>query len=369
MFYVSDIIMARTLCFIFFLTLSFSTISVNASSVIDSLHREIVSAGLDGSEERIFACYQQLNNIYDSLYSDINSRQVEDLRRIYFVDEMEIEQARHQVSMLRILLLAMMILALALFVGFFVLKQQKRRLKISRACLEEAKDRVSASLHNKSLYLSNMSHEIRTPLNALTGFSAILSEPLMDDDTRKQCRDLIRFNADLLLNLINDVVDISCLDINNMSFQVKPVEVMDLCRRVVQTLEGIKHTQAHITFSSYTENLIIETDEVRLQQILINMLVNASKYTPSGSIELSLSEHGDNMVAFAVTDTGCGVPEESHSTLFERYTTLDNRVKGTGIGLSLCKLIVNRLGGDIWIDSEYKSGARFVFTHPISSRT
>ena len=233
-----------------------------------------------------------------------------------------------------------------------------RELAAARVKAEES-DRL------KSAFLSNMSHEIRTPLNALSGFSDVLTTPGIDEETRKQCNDIIQLNSRLLLNLVNDVVDISCLDVTNMKFNLKQCNAVNLCEGIIQTLEGIKQTQAEIFFRTELPSLEIETDTLRLHQVLINILVNATKFTKEGSIILQLEQNEEGMAQFSITDTGCGIPSEKQSSIFERFERVNEKSQGTGLGLAICQLIISRLGGRIWIDPQYTDGSRFVFTHPL----
>lgn len=164
---------------------------------------------------------------------------------------------------------------------------------------------------------------------------------------------------------MNDVVDISCLDVTNMKFNLKQCNAVDLCEGIVQTLEGIKQTQAEIFFKTALTSLEIETDTLRLHQVLINILVNATKFTKEGSITLQLEQNEKGMAQFSITDTGCGIPLEKQSRIFERFERVNEKSQGTGLGLAICQLIISRLGGKIWIDPQYTDGSRFVFTHPL----
>ena len=137
-----------------------------------------------------------------------------------------------------------------------------------------------------------------------------------------------------------------------------------LCRNVIDTVEKIKQTAAAVLFQTSLEKLELYTDEARLQQLLINLLINATKFTSEGSITLSLEVQGD-MAIFSVTDTGCGIAPEKQGKIFNRFEKLDENAQGSGLGLSICQLIVEHFGGKIWIDSEYTNGSRFIFTHPI----
>ena len=312
--------------------------------------------------------YAQLSTCLDSLYEDINSVKVEDLRQTYSIDELKVENNKKKIVLLRYGLITAFCLIIILFVLISVLRRQHKRLVQSQQKLQLAKKMAENSIHNKSLFLSNMSHEIRTPLNALSGFSTLLTEPGIDEATRQQCNEVIKQNSKLLLDLINDVVDISCLNIADMQFNIKECNVVALCQNVVNTLEGIKQTQASIVFRSTCPSLKIETDTVRLQHVLINIVVNATKFTKEGSLILNIENVDDEMVTFSVTDTGCGIPLEQQEKIFTRYEKLNEAAQGSGIGLSICQHIINRLGGRIWIDSSYTNGTRFIFTHRIKQR-
>ena len=309
--------------------------------------------------------YKELSHKSDTVYEEIKSRGVKDMRKIYSIDELELANSQQQN---RLLSLALIILPffIAIAIGCVVyLRKQRRKLIQSQLKLQQAQEEVEKSTRNKSLFISNMSHEIRTPLNALSGFSEVLTTPGIDEDTRKQCYEIIQLNSRLLINLLNDVVDISCLDVKNMKFDLKVCDAVPLCEGIIQTVEGIKQTQAALSFETTLPSLEIETDIFRLPQVLINILVNATKFTKEGSIILRLEQNEEGMAQFSVTDTGCGIPLEKQPTIFNRFERVDEKSQGTGIGLSICQFIIDQLGGNIWIDPEYTNGSRFIFTHPL----
>lgn len=315
--------------------------------------------------EKAARLYEELGDKSDENYRIINSDKANDLRKVYSIDELELANNQQQNRVLRLgrFILPILIVIAAFFI--YLLVAQRKKLVRSRQQLLQAQKSVEESIRNKSLLISNMSHEIRTPLTALSGFSEILTTPGIDEDTRKQCNDIIQRNSRFLLNLINDVVDISCLDLDNMKFNFKPCETVSLCKDVILTLEGIKQTAAEISFETTLDALDMITDTLRLQQVLINILVNATKFTKEGSIVLRLELNKEGMAQFSVTDTGCGIPLSKQSKIFERFERINEKAQGSGIGLSICQLIINRLGGKIWIDSEYTDGCRFIFTHPL----
>ncbi|WP_288242526.1 HAMP domain-containing sensor histidine kinase [uncultured Bacteroides sp.] len=333
----------------------------------DSLRWEVAAKELQaGHYEKACSLYMDVNSHTIATYQDINSRKVEDLRNKYSIDEVQLQRNLQQSRLLRLMWIAGIVLV-TVFIGcVFHIRKQNRLLARSREEMNRAKALAEESIRNKSLFLSNMSHEIKTPLNALSGFAEVLTMPGIDEGTREQCNDIIQLNSELLLKLINDVIDISCLDVANMKFCIKSCDVVALGRNVVKTLSAIKQTDAEMVFETGLTSLELATDAERLQQLLINLLVNATKFTKEGSITLKLEQTEDGKAQFSVTDTGCGIPLEKQAHIFGRFEKLDEKAQGTGLGLSICQLIIKRLNGDIWVDSSYTKGSRFVFVHPIT---
>ena len=334
--------------------------------IVDSLYWQNAEQKMgEGEYEDAAHLYSKMIVIGDSLFRVYTGERVEDMRKDYPIDELELQNSIQQKRILQLSFIIILFFAVSLLGGFFYLKKVGKKLLHSKDELQKAKFLAEESIRNKSLFLSNVSHEIKTPLNALAGFSEVLTTPGIDEATRTQCNDVIQLNSELLLKLINDVVDISCLDVANMKFSITTHEIVTLCRNVVKMLDNIKQTSADIRFETELASLEIETDQGRLQQMLVNLLVNATKFTKEGSITLALRLDEKGFAEFSVTDTGCGIPLERQSTIFGRFEKLNEGVQGTGLGLSICKLIIKRLGGEIWVDSGYTAGARFVFIHPL----
>lgn len=334
--------------------------------IVDSLYWQNAEQKMEEEEYKDAArIYSEMIVLGDYLFRVYTGERVEDMRKDYTIDELELQNSAQQKRLLQLSFIIILSLAVFLLGGFFYLKKVGKRLLHSKNELQKAKSMAEESIRNKSLFLSNMSHEIKTPLNALAGFSEVLTTPGIDEATRVQCNDVIQLNSELLLKLINDVVDISCLDVANMKFSITTHEVVALCRNVVKMLDNIKQTSADIRFETELTSLEIETDQGRLQQMLVNLLVNATKFTKEGSITLALRLDEQGFAEFSVADTGCGIPLERQSTIFGRFEKLNEGVQGAGLGLSICKLIIKRLGGEIWVDSGYTAGARFVFIHPL----
>ncbi len=311
--------------------------------------------------------FQDINAARDSINARNYSSQINLLRTIYQVDRLEMDNQNERNRLLFYSIMGCILILSISIASVLYIRKINKRLIASRLKLEKARQIAENSIRTKSIFLSNMSHEIRTPLNALSGFSAILTDANIDTSTRQQCNEIIQQNSDLLLKLIDDVVDLSSLEIGKMQFLFANNNAVAICRNVVDTVEKIKQTSASVLFQTSLENLEIYTDEARLQQLLINLLINATKFTTEGSITLSLEKQSEEVALFAVSDTGCGIAPEKQGAIFNRFEKLNENAQGSGLGLSICQLIVERFGGKIWIDPEYKNGSRFLFTHPIVS--
>jgi len=329
------------------------------------LQEKAQTLALMGLTKEACEIYEKINTQKDSLNARSYSDQINEFRTQYQVNQKEVENQEIQESITYwSICIALFVLLWSIYF-IFRTKKDNQQLLTSYKELEKARIHAENSIRMKSLFLSNMSHEIRTPLNALSGFSSILTEESIDKETRKQCNDVIQQNSELLLKLINDVIDLSNMEIGKMSFCYEQSDAVAICKNVIETVEKIKQTQADLRFQTSFDSLFLTTDSSRLQQVLINLLINATKFTRKGSITLELKKYSNNIALFIITDTGCGIPEDKQNQIFNRFEKLDEQAKGTGLGLSICKLIVEQLGGEIWIDKDYKEGSRFLFTHPL----
>lgn len=250
---------------------------------------------------------------------------------------------------------------------YYHTKKLKDELEVSEGALREAKDRAEESSRLKSAFLANMSHEIRTPLNAIVGFSDVLSAGGASEEEQRGYFEIIRTNSDLLLRLINDILDVSRLEADRVILSLESCNVVQICQQVVASVAQARRSTNQFLFECEREVVEMRTDVQRLQQVVINLLSNADKFTKEGTITLRLElDTARNVAVFSVTDTGCGIPLDKQKRVFERFEKLNEYVQGTGLGLSICKLTVEKWGGEIWIDPAYTDGARFMFTHPMN---
>lgn len=228
--------------------------------------------------------------------------------------------------------------------------------------LINARDKAEESNRLKSAFLANMSHEIRTPLNAIVGFSSLLNTA-EEDQEREEYVKIIENNNELLLQLIGDILDLSKIEAGTMEFVETAVDVNALMEETIKAMQMRASGKGlNIILADRLPECVIRTDRNRLSQVLINLLTNAIKFTDTGSITIGYTLQKDEMLRFYVTDTGCGIPPEKQADIFTRFVKLNSFAQGTGLGLPICKTIVNKMGGEICVESEPGKGSTFWFT-------
>ena len=229
--------------------------------------------------------------------------------------------------------------------------------------LVSAKNKAEESNKLKSAFLANMSHEIRTPLNAIVGFSNILASANSEEE-REEYVQIIENNNTLLLQLINDILDLSKIEAGTLDFVYSDVNINTILHELQTSMQSRITNGVQLIFEKGQEELYVSIAKNRFMQVLINLITNAIKFTEEGSIRFGYSRVKDKMLRFYVSDTGCGIPSEKLKSVFERFVKLNAFAQGTGLGLSICQMIVEHLGGEMWVESEVGKGTTFSCTFP-----
>lgn len=245
------------------------------------------------------------------------------------------------------------------WLGFLTIIQKR---KDNEKQLIEAIKKAEESDKLKSAFLANVSHEIRTPLNAIVGFSELLANSV-DEEEKKYYLDIVKTNNNLLLNLINDILDLSKIESGRMDIKESQVNVKEVCQEICHVHQLKAHPGVKIIFDSANTPLTMLTDPNRLIQLYSNLINNAVKNTFSGTITAGYHLLNDTVECF-VRDTGKGIPKNKQALIFNRFEKLDSNVQGFGLGLSICKSILDKMNGSIRVISEEGKGTEFTFTLP-----
>lgn len=239
------------------------------------------------------------------------------------------------------------------------------QLELMRRELIESKEKAETSDKLKSAFLANMSHEIRTPLNAIVGFSRIISES-DNAEERREYYEIVDANNERLLQLINEILDLSKIESGIVEFTYGPVRLHTLCKEIHDAHVFRCPQGVELRFDSPDEALSIHSDKNRIFQVFSNLIGNAFKFTTEGSVSYGYKQEGERVV-FYVKDTGLGIEPEKLGRVFQRFAKLNNFAQGTGLELSICKTIIERLGGEIAVSSEVGTGTTFTFWLPLEN--
>lgn len=341
-----------------------------------SLYKEVLEDKADllvkmGRKNEAYAQYGAIFSYIKSSFEKNYPKEIDQLTTRFQADQLSYQNERARLFSYRLYLGGIVVCTLVLLLFLYLSWKKIFRLRESKRMQENMIQKAERAIKKKNMFLSNMSHEVRTPLNAIVGFSAVLAsdDESFDEESRKEFCEIIKVNSFQLLKLINDILDFSDFENDNITFNIRPYDAVKLCREVVETVAASRKLEVELRFDTEIAELVMDTDDSRLRQVLINLLVNATKFTKEGSIVLSLEMSDPGTALFSVTDTGCGIPLEKQEVIFERFEKLNDFAQGTGLGLSICQLIVTYMKGRIWVDSNYTQGARFCFTHPLKFKT
>lgn len=309
--------------------------------------------------------YQQLYHEKDSVFGRDARQHLDELNTLFQVDELKTAQQRTKLiyTVVAALTIMLALLVLLLFGWRSAIRQKKANEQ-----LRIANERAAASSKMKTEFIRNISHEIRTPLNIVSGFTQVLTSPDMElsNDEKKDMRERMAENADRITKLVDRMLALSDASSETVIDRRDKTNVRDLASQAIGHSKITAHTrpgnsEATVTFEvEEMEPVTLCTSRLYAVRALAHLLENALKFTPQGTIRL-LAECTDRSVRFIVEDTGIGIPVSESDNIFGEFVQLDSFADGTGIGLTVARSIARRMGGDLWLDTEYVKGARFVF--------
>ena len=309
--------------------------------------------------------YQQLYHEKDSVFGRDARQHLDELNTLFQVDELKTAQQRTKLiyTVVAALTIMLALLILLLFGWRSAIRQKKANEQ-----LRIANERAAASSKMKTEFIRNISHEIRTPLNIVSGFTQVLTSPDMDltEEEKKDMQERMAENADRITKLVDRMLALSDASSETVIDRRDKTNVRDLASQAIGHSKITSHTrpgnsEATVTFEvEEMEPVTLCTSRLYAVRALAHLLENAVKFTPQGTIRL-LAECTDRSVRFIVEDTGIGIPVSESDNIFGEFVQLDSFADGTGIGLTVARSIARRMGGDLWLDTEYVKGARFVF--------
>ena len=298
-------------------------------------------------------------------YSEISSMEINDISNDINLEQMRREKDKAYDLMTYIALGACVLGVL--FLSYFIWSRRRhmRELMEQNHQLILARDHAQEADRMKTAFIQNVSHQIRTPLNAVSGFSTILANQIdeLADDERQDLARRIEHSATIITNSLNHLITLSDVDSINMNNNSEPINCHDFCREIVKEFKPMKQTLGFSYSSSIGQDVTVKSNRSLLKSVIMEILMNADKFTDEGGITLS-SDMKDGMWLLSVTDTGTGIPEGDEERIFGHFTKIDDFSEGLGLGLTFCKNIALRLGGDVVLDKDYHDGARFIVKIP-----
>ncbi len=317
-------------------------------------------------------------SFYTAAYIAISTIILYNLTALFFQDYISSPKGSYEMTVLLNNNFFLASAALLSIIGAYQLEKKEKQirkvhneLKEEKRQLERALEKAEESDRLKSAFLANMSHEIRTPMNGILGFAELLKKPNLTDEKQQQFIGIIQKSGTRMLNIINDLIDISKVESGQMELVFSETNV----NKQLEFLYNFFHQEAQqkglrLTghFSINGTQVIIITDKEKVYAILTNLIKNAIKFTNKGSIEFGFDLH-DSDLKFYVKDTGIGISPEKQKAVFERFHQVDSSTssgyEGSGLGLTIAKAYVELLGGKIWVESEEGKGTDFYFTLPM----
>ena len=310
--------------------------------------------------------YYILNRKFeDSLNNEENTSRIQNLRVDYErqskqneINILENELTRQKLEQTRILIAATFVVMVLLVIWIITLMRGRRQLKKANDEIAEAYQQTKKALEVKTSFMKSMKHEIRTPLNGIMGFSQLLSSMYTADEQARQMTDVIEKQSMLLAKIIDDILEIA--DADTVKPKIENCAIDEIVESAMATTRQVANAAVSFDYKPFSKGVVVSSDSHILQKILVKILDNAAKFTKSGGGITVLTRQAQNGISIIVEDTGPGIPADKAETVFEQFTKLDEFSQGTGMGLTLCRTIIQKLNGRIYVDTSYSGGCRMV---------
>ena len=312
-------------------------------------------------------------SLSDSLYKNDTQKQLNELSTRYNMNKLELEaknmslKARNIQFLYACALIVVLITTLIIGIQFYRHKLKNNRLLRKQAQeLQQANEKAQQAQLMKTAFIQNMNHEVRTPLNAIVGFSECLAEIPMSQEETREISATIKKNSDNLLKIISDMISIANIDSGNQTLTYQDIPVNKFADSLIHEMQEYAQSGVNLHYTPCHPDYILSSNEDIVHQILANLLHNALKFTSAGEVELSYKiDSQSNRLYFYVRDTGIGVKSELKELIFSRFYKVDSFVPGAGLGLSLCRILAERIGAQVYLDDTYQKGCLFTFEHPL----
>ena len=336
---------------------------------IDRYNMAIIIYQLIGEKGEAIKVANQRAYVRDSLNSDMLFDNLNEINVEMNVAKMKQEAAETHIRYFTILSGLLLLVILILIFWIVARRKARKQLIKKNEQLKEALSMAEEANKMKASFIRNITHEIRTPLNAINGFTQLLNNPNfeLNEEEKATMTSTIKKNVDNITQIVDEILQVA--DKESKSVYAKN-DIVNCCQFIHEMIEKYQsETSFGVTLdcsSNIGKNFTIKTNETALRRIVSHLLDNAVKFTEKGSIHINCElEAEQNAIRINITDTGIGIPEDKQEQIFERFYKVDSFSKGIGLGLSVSRMIAQKLGGNLVLDSTYKEGSRFIVTIPV----
>lgn len=323
-----------------------------------------------GDNAKALEYYIRNRKYEDSLNNEENNSRIQNLRvdyerqsKQYEINILENELTSQKLEQTRILIAAAFVVMVLLVIWIVTLMRGRRQLKKANDEIAEAYKETKKALEVKTSFMKSMKHEIRTPLNGIMGFSQLLASMYSNDEQAQQMTEVIEKQSALLAKIIDDILEIA--DADTIKIHIEECPLGDIVGEAMAMARQVAASGVSFEYKSDSEGIVASTDRHILQKILEKVLDNAAKFTTQGLVSVLACHTADGGMDISVEDTGPGIPADKAEVVFEQFTKLDEFSQGTGMGLTLCRTLIEKLNGRIYVDTSYTGGCRIKIELPM----